>query len=320
MINPPSSELLRAFLTVATSRNLTRAADVLGRTQSAVSMQIKRLESDLDTTWRCCRTPTVEDSHGESNQLDGGMSKPSPARYRTMNWPSYTASLRKRGSLLIWLDKEMTRLAPPDGRPGRPAVFSDAAIQFCLTIKVLFKLPLRQTTGMVASLLKLADLDWAVARLHHPVPTAEDTGGPDPLPPGRWSAEPACGQHRDQVPRRWRVAGAQAWRSGATSFVLLRNRALLMGLKCPRVSPLIEIDFTQMMRFWRVRRCRNLPATSAAIQGSVPVEDRLRNSAPSSASTRAICLAISSIQPDRCPLASGRHNCGKQPRCCRAER
>jgi len=39
----------------------------------------------------------------------------------------------------------MTWLAPPD---GRPAVFSDAAIQFCLTIKVLFKLPLRQTTGM----------------------------------------------------------------------------------------------------------------------------------------------------------------------------
>jgi hypothetical protein len=41
-------------------------------------------------------------------------------------------------------------------------VFADAAIQFCLTIKVLFKLPLRQTTGMVASLLKMAVLDWAV--------------------------------------------------------------------------------------------------------------------------------------------------------------
>jgi hypothetical protein len=92
----------------------------------------------------------------------GGMSKPSPARYCTTNWSSYTASLKRRGSLLIWLDKEMTWLAPPDGSPGRPAVFSDAAIQFCLTIKVLFKLPLRQTTGMVASLLKLADLDWAV--------------------------------------------------------------------------------------------------------------------------------------------------------------
>lgn len=35
-------------------------------------------------------------------------------------------------------------------------------MRFCLTIKVLFRLPLRQTTGMVASLLKMADLDWAV--------------------------------------------------------------------------------------------------------------------------------------------------------------
>jgi hypothetical protein len=56
----------------------------------------------------------------------------------------------------------MTRLAPHDGSPGRPAVFSEAAIRFCLTIKVLFKLPLRQTTGMVASLLRMAGLDWAM--------------------------------------------------------------------------------------------------------------------------------------------------------------
>ena len=90
------------------------------------------------------------------------MSKPPPARYRTTNWSSYNASLRKRGSLLIWVDKDMTWLAPRDGRPGRPPVFSDAAIQFCLSIKVLFKLPLRQTAGMVASLLRLAALDWPV--------------------------------------------------------------------------------------------------------------------------------------------------------------
>lgn len=90
------------------------------------------------------------------------MSKPSPARYRTTNWSSYTASLRMRGSLLIWLDKDMCWLAPHDGSPGRPMICSDAAIQFCLTIKVLFKLPLRQTSGMVGSLLKMAGLDWAV--------------------------------------------------------------------------------------------------------------------------------------------------------------
>ena len=90
------------------------------------------------------------------------MAKPSSTRYRTTNWSNYSASLRKRGSLLIWPDKEMTWLAPHDGSPGRPSVFSDAAIQFCLTIKVLFKLPLRQTTGMVVRLLKLENLDWAV--------------------------------------------------------------------------------------------------------------------------------------------------------------
>ena len=90
------------------------------------------------------------------------MSKLSAARYRTTNWSGYAASLRKRGSLLIWLDNDMIWLAPHDGSPARPAVFLDAAIQVCLTIKVLFKLPLRQTTGMVASLLKLANLAWAV--------------------------------------------------------------------------------------------------------------------------------------------------------------
>ena len=63
------------------------------------------------------------------------MSKPSPARYRTTNWSGCTAALRKRGSLRTWLDKDMAWLAPPEGKPGRPAVFSDAAIRFCLTIK-----------------------------------------------------------------------------------------------------------------------------------------------------------------------------------------
>ena len=91
------------------------------------------------------------------------MSKPAPARYRTTNWPEYNASLRRRGSLLVWLDREMEWLASPSGRPGRPETFSDAAIQFCLSMKVLFGLALRQTIGMVASLLKLAGLeDWPV--------------------------------------------------------------------------------------------------------------------------------------------------------------
>ncbi len=63
------------------------------------------------------------------------MSKPAPARYRTTNWRSYTASLKRHGSLRIWLDMEMTWRAPTEDSPSRPAVFLDAAIQFCLRIE-----------------------------------------------------------------------------------------------------------------------------------------------------------------------------------------
>jgi DNA-binding transcriptional LysR family regulator len=40
-------DLLRAFVAVADHRSFTRAAAMLNRTQSAVSMQIKRLEDRL---------------------------------------------------------------------------------------------------------------------------------------------------------------------------------------------------------------------------------------------------------------------------------
>jgi hypothetical protein len=53
------------------------------------------------------------------------MSKPTPARDRTTNWSSHTASLRQRGSLLIWLDKEMSWFASHDGKRARPSMFSE---------------------------------------------------------------------------------------------------------------------------------------------------------------------------------------------------
>lgn len=90
------------------------------------------------------------------------MSKPAPTRYRTLNWSAYNASLRERGSLTVWFDPSTPWHAAPSGKRGGQPVYSDAAIQACLTIKVLFGLPLRQTTGFVASLLKLAGLDWPV--------------------------------------------------------------------------------------------------------------------------------------------------------------
>jgi hypothetical protein len=46
------------------------------------------------------------------------------------------------------------------GKRGRYQKYSGAAIPFCLTIKGLFNLALRQAIGMAQSLLKLAGLDW----------------------------------------------------------------------------------------------------------------------------------------------------------------
>ena len=83
-------------------------------------------------------------------------------RYKTTNWAEYNAALKARGSLTIWLDKDMQWYAQASGKRGRQQLFSDAAIQFCLSIKCLFGLALRQSLGLVQSLLRLAHLDWKV--------------------------------------------------------------------------------------------------------------------------------------------------------------
>jgi hypothetical protein len=90
------------------------------------------------------------------------MSRPTPPAYKTRNWPDYNAALKRRGSLTIWFDPAMTWDAAPTGKRGRQPDYSDAAIQTCLTMKVLFGMALRQTTGFVESLLRLIGLDWAV--------------------------------------------------------------------------------------------------------------------------------------------------------------
>ena len=88
------------------------------------------------------------------------MSSWSPTKYQTKSWRSYNSALKRRGSLSMWFDADMPCHAAPTGKLGRQPEFSDATIQVCLTMKVLFGMPLRQTTGFVESLLRLAGLDW----------------------------------------------------------------------------------------------------------------------------------------------------------------
>ena len=90
------------------------------------------------------------------------MSRPNTPTYKTLNWPAYNMALKHRGSLTIWFDPDMVWAAKPTGKRGRQPVYSDASVQTCLTMKVLFGMALRQTTGFVESLLRLTGLDWEV--------------------------------------------------------------------------------------------------------------------------------------------------------------
>ncbi len=90
------------------------------------------------------------------------MSIPAKTIYKTTNWHDYNLTLKQRGSLTVWFDPEMVWEAAPTGKRGRQPIYGDAAIQACLTIKVVFGMALRQTTGFISNLLKLAVLDWSV--------------------------------------------------------------------------------------------------------------------------------------------------------------
>ena len=90
------------------------------------------------------------------------MNRPTPPTYKTTNWPACNEALKHRGSHTIWFNPEMNWDAVPTGKGGRQRTCNDAAIHTCLTMKALFGMALRQTTGFVESLLRLVGLDWAV--------------------------------------------------------------------------------------------------------------------------------------------------------------
>ena len=85
-------------------------------------------------------------------------------RHRVTNWPAYDAGLRARGSLTVWFTAEAIeawRAEPRTGRGGQPR-YSGLAIATALTLRAVFRLALRQTEGLIASILALLGLDLAV--------------------------------------------------------------------------------------------------------------------------------------------------------------
>ena len=85
-------------------------------------------------------------------------------KYRVGNWPAYDRGLVDRGDLTIWISIDATDggRPRPSGVRGGQRRFSDTAIETALTLRLLFRLPLRQTEGFLRSLFALIGLDLEV--------------------------------------------------------------------------------------------------------------------------------------------------------------
>ncbi len=81
-------------------------------------------------------------------------------KYRVSNWAEYDLSLVERGNLTIWLSSNAIARwnAKPSRRRGGQRKYSDLAIETALTLRLLFKLPLRQVEGFLRSLSDLMGL------------------------------------------------------------------------------------------------------------------------------------------------------------------
>ena len=144
-------------------------------------------------------------------------------QHRVTNWAEYDAALRARGSLTVWFTPEAIeawRAEPRTGRGGQ-ASYSDLAIATALTLRAVFRLGLRQTEGLIGSILQLLDLDLAVPdhstlsrraeTLKLPKPRSGLGSGPVHLlvdstglrlcGPGEWLVE----KHGTKRRRAWRV-------------------------------------------------------------------------------------------------------------------
>ena len=86
------------------------------------------------------------------------------AKYRVTNWSAYEAGLRQRGSLTVWFSDDAVAAWRAAARttPGGQPRYSAVAIETALTLRVIFHLALRQTEGLIGSLLQVLGLELPV--------------------------------------------------------------------------------------------------------------------------------------------------------------
>jgi hypothetical protein len=88
----------------------------------------------------------------------------SKMKFRVTNWSAYEAGLRRRGSLTLWVSDDVIAAwrAPSRKTPGGQACYSETAIETALTLRAVFRLAMRQTEGLIGSILQLLGLNLPV--------------------------------------------------------------------------------------------------------------------------------------------------------------
>ncbi|MDO9714639.1 IS5 family transposase, partial [Paracraurococcus lichenis] len=139
---------------------------------------------------------------------------------RVKNWAEYDAGLRARGSLTVWFTTEAIEAwhAAPRTTPGGQPCYSDLAITTALTLRAVFRLALRQTEGLIGSILQLLGLTLPVpdhttlSRRAETLEVLRPKAGSEPVHllvdstglklcgPGEWLIE----KHGSQRRRGWR--------------------------------------------------------------------------------------------------------------------
>jgi hypothetical protein len=143
---------------------------------------------------------------------------------KVTNWAAYDASLRQRANLTVWFSDAAIdgwKAAPRTTRGGQ-AWYSPLAILTALTLRAVFRLALRQTEGLIGSIIRLLGLTLAVpdhSTLSRraktlDVPRLRSSSGAEPEPvhllvdstglklcgAGEWLAE----KHGTKARRAWR--------------------------------------------------------------------------------------------------------------------
>lgn len=84
--------------------------------------------------------------------------------YKLRNWSEYNTSLKNRGKITIWLSDDVANSWYYEGEraAGGEVIYSDVCIEFCLTMRHLFKLGYRQTEGFSEDIIEISGLGLLV--------------------------------------------------------------------------------------------------------------------------------------------------------------